>query len=134
MASQQMNETTEQARDLASLAGQDRVLLTTYSYRDGMAQEVPMRFALQGNTIYVLSEEGGEATWVQNLLRNPEASLSIGTQKRAGMGRVLTGDEEAERARRLLAEKYEGWHAGEELSDWARTGLPVAIDLSARPG
>jgi hypothetical protein len=29
----------------------------------------------------------------------------------------------------MLAEKYQEWKEGKTLSDWARTALPVAIDL-----
>jgi hypothetical protein len=32
-------------------------------------------------------------------------------------------------ARHLLAGKYQGWKEGKKLSDWARTALPVALDL-----
>jgi hypothetical protein len=41
---------------------------------------------------------------------------------------VIDSGEDA-RVRRLLAAKYEGWEEGKRLSGWARTSLPVAIDL-----
>jgi len=29
----------------------------------------------------------------------------------------------------LLASKYQGWRKGRRMSEWARTALPVAIDI-----
>jgi hypothetical protein len=40
----------------------------------------------------------------------------------------VTGADDA-LARELLAAKYQGWRAGAPLSGWARTALPVAVDL-----
>jgi hypothetical protein len=39
-------------------------------------------------------------------------------------------DPEDRLARELLAAKYQGWEPGKPLSAWARTALPVVIDLS----
>jgi hypothetical protein len=41
----------------------------------------------------------------------------------------VTDEKEEKLARHLLAEKYQGWKQGQSLSAWARTALPVAIDL-----
>ncbi|MGH2514423.1 MAG: nitroreductase/quinone reductase family protein [Ktedonobacterales bacterium] len=127
---QHIEETRPDMSEGISAAVEDICYLTTYG-RNGGAHEVEMRFAQLGSTLYLLSTEGGEAEWVQNLLRNPEASLRIGSRKRAGMGRVITNSREDDQARRLLARKYEGWDDGQEMSEWARTALPVAIDLNA---
>lgn len=111
-------------------APEETCFLTTYG-QDGAAHEVEMRYTQLGNTLYMLSTEGGNAEWVKNLLRNPEASLRMGTRKRAGMGRIITNTAEEEQTRRMLARKYEGGNEQQELSDWARTSLPVAIDMGA---
>jgi hypothetical protein len=34
-------------------------------------------------------------------------------------------------ARHMLAEKYQGWKEGQELSEWGRTALVVGIDLDS---
>jgi len=39
--------------------------------------------------------------------------------------------EEDTAARYLLAEKYQEWEAGTTLSEWARTALTIAIDLTS---
>jgi len=44
---------------------------------------------------------------------------------------MIEGEPDEMLARRLLAAKYQGWREGRLLSAWARTSLPVAIDLVA---
>lgn len=126
-------EANQQGRhEMAWAADDDHCTLTTYDRDSGMAHDVEMRFALQGGRIYMLSDEGGDAHWVQNLLRNPEVSVRIGSETVAGMGRAIADGPEAETARHLLAAKYEGWRDGQPLGDWAQNALPVAIDLAPR--
>jgi deazaflavin-dependent oxidoreductase (nitroreductase family) len=111
---------------------EDHCQLSTFDRKSGRVHEVQMRFARRGDTIYMLADEGARADWVQNIIKNPEASLRIGNETVSGMGRVVTSHSEDEQARRLLAEKYEGWRDGQELSGWARTALPVAIEHAPR--
>src|SRR5215469_5600826 len=113
---QHFEETRPDMSGITAQAMEDICFLTTYG-QDGGAHEVEMRYDQLGNTIYMLSTEGGRAEWVRNLLRNPEASLRMGTRKRAGMGRIITNGAEEERARRMLARKYESWSDEQELSE-----------------
>lgn len=125
-------EATQPGMSDMPLAGrQESCTLTTYDRESGMAHDVEMRYASQNDRIYMLSDEGGDAHWVQNLLRNPEVSVRIGSDTVAGMARAIADGPEAETARRVLAAKYEGWRDGQPLTDWARNALPVAIDLVA---
>jgi hypothetical protein len=48
-----------------------------------------------------------------------------------GTARLVSEKEEDMLARSLLAEKYQEWEDGKTLSKWARTALPVAIDLKS---
>ena len=103
-------------------------LLTTFDRTGGQADDVQMYFALQGDTMYMLSGGGSAAEWVQNIIKNPEASVKTPTETFAGMARVVTGPDEAQIARQLIASKYEQCHEGQPLSDWAREALPIAVD------
>ncbi|HLZ24268.1 MAG TPA: nitroreductase/quinone reductase family protein [Ktedonobacterales bacterium] len=127
---QHIEETHPDMSAILPAEPEETCFLTTYG-RNGGAHEVEMRYAQLGNTLYMLSTEGGDAEWVRNLLHNPEASLRIGTEKRAGMGRVVTNAAEDGQVRRMLARKYEGWRERRKLSDWALSALPVAIDMTA---
>ena len=78
----------------------------------------------------MLSGGGERADWVRNLTKTPRVRVRIGTRTATGTARVLrAGTKENELARQLLDGKYQGWRDGKRLSDWARTALPVAIEL-----
>jgi deazaflavin-dependent oxidoreductase (nitroreductase family) len=120
------NDTHRSPQDV----GVDTCSLTTFDRDTGSARDVAMRFAIEGATLYLLSDAGGDADWVKNLLKNPEASLRIGDETVAGMGRIIPEGDEEQRARRALARKYDGWREGQTLTDWASSSLPVAVDLN----
>lgn len=122
---------SDQQRSLPSDA-EDHCMLSTFDRKSGRVHDVPMRYARQGDIIYLLADEGARSDWVQNIIKNPEASLRIGGETISGMGRVVTRHDEDEQARHLLAEKYESWREGQEMSQWARTALPVAIEHAPR--
>ncbi len=116
---------------LSQVADQDYAYLTTFGRNTGRPHEIEIWFATAGGRLYMLSGGRDASDWVQNILANPEVSVRIGDQTFAGMARIVTSpSEEEDQTRRLLAGKYEHWEPGEPLSDWARTSLPVAIDLT----
>ena len=55
--------------------------------------------------------------------------MRLGDLTRTGAARLVEAPDEDARARRLLDAKYMGWKEGKRLSGWARTALPVAVDL-----
>lgn len=112
------------------LADKDFAYLTTTGRRTGKEHTIEIWFALRDSRIYVLSGGGDRADWVKNLRKSPRVRLRIGTQTATATARVVrAGTKEDELARRLLDGKYQGWREGKRLSGWARTALPVAIDL-----
>lgn len=119
----------EQNSLLASLAKEDYCYLTTTGRVSGRPHEIEIWFGLQNSTLYLLSG-GGKSDWVKNLLKNPSVTVRIGKRTFAGTARLVQEKEEDAAARYLLAEKYQEWEDGKTLSEWARTALPVAIDLN----
>jgi deazaflavin-dependent oxidoreductase (nitroreductase family) len=95
----------------------------------GSPHEIEIWFALEGETLYMLSDSHG-SDWVKNLRRTPEVTLRIAGETLDGRARVVDDEREDELARRLLVEKYEPGYGS--LADWRRTALPVAVDLGAR--
>ena len=67
---------------------------------------------------------------MQNLLANGNVTVRVGRKTYSGVGRLVQSPEEDRKARRLLAAKYEAWEPGRRLSSWARSSLPVAVDLA----
>jgi deazaflavin-dependent oxidoreductase (nitroreductase family) len=79
--------------------------------------------------IYLLSGGRDRAHWVRNLRREPAVRVRIGGRWFAGVAGEVEGGSDEPLARELLAAKYQRWAPGRSLSAWARTSLPVAIDL-----
>jgi deazaflavin-dependent oxidoreductase (nitroreductase family) len=116
---------------LASLAQEEYCYLTTTGRVSGKPHEIEIWFGLQNGTLYLLSGGGEQADWVKNLRKDPSVTVRIAKQAFAGTARLVSEKEEEARARYLLAEKYDEWEEGKTLSEWARTALPVAIDLNS---
>jgi deazaflavin-dependent oxidoreductase (nitroreductase family) len=112
-----------------ALAGEDYCYLTTTGRKTGQPHEIEIWFGLAGPTLYVLSGGRDRSDWVKNIQREPGVTVRIGRQTFAGRARAVgPGDEDAA-ARKLLVGKYAPGSSG-DLSNWGRTALPVAVDLT----
>jgi deazaflavin-dependent oxidoreductase (nitroreductase family) len=114
-----------------SLAGEDYCYLATTGRVSGQPRTIEIWFAIEGETLYMLSGGRDRSQWVRNLMREPAVSVRIRDVVLPGRARVVdeTGDEDG-LARRLLFEKYTARYGG-DLSDWRETALPVAVDLDS---
>ena len=117
--------------DPQQLAGEDFCYLTTTGRVSGRPHTIEIWFALDGRTLYMLSGGGASADWVKNLLRAPEVAVRIRDVAYAGRARLIERVDEDALARRLLVGKYQPGY-GEDLSEWGRESLPVAVDLVGR--
>jgi deazaflavin-dependent oxidoreductase (nitroreductase family) len=104
--------------------------LTTVGRRSGRRHTIEIWFALHGTTLYMLAGGGRNSDWVRNLIETPSVRVRIGRRTFAGRARVVADGAEKRRARRLLPAKYQPGY-DEDLSEWRRTALPVAVDLDA---
>lgn len=101
--------------------------LTTTGRISREPHRIEIWFALHEGVVYLLSGARDRSDWVRNLLAAPEVALELGDRTRTTKARVLeVGTDEDALARRLLVEKYQAGY-GEDLVDWGRTSLPVAI-------
>ncbi|HSL31496.1 MAG TPA: nitroreductase family deazaflavin-dependent oxidoreductase [Anaerolineales bacterium] len=124
-----MKDTGAISELLSGLLNEEYCYLTTTGRVTGRPHEIEIWFALQGSTLYLLS--GSKTSdWVKNLLKNPSVMVRIGEHTFMGTARLVQEKEEEEIARYRIAEKYREWEEGRTLSQWARTALPVAIDLT----
>jgi deazaflavin-dependent oxidoreductase (nitroreductase family) len=108
--------------------------LGTVGRRSGRWHVVEIWYGERAGVFYLMSGGGESADWVRNLRANPRVRLRIGGPRELGLddaveatAAFVTDPVEDAMARRLLAQKYQGWRAGGELSDWARTALVVAV-------
>ncbi len=120
--------------DVSELAGTDYCYLTTIGRTSGQPREIEIWFGLVGTTLYMLSGGRDRSHWVRNLKKTPEVSVRIGDRTFAGVARTVAPDTEEDAvARKLLVEKYQPGY-GNDLTNWGRTSLPVAVDLDVPSG
>jgi deazaflavin-dependent oxidoreductase (nitroreductase family) len=112
----------------APLGRESFCYLTTVGRRTGRPREIEIWFALEGETLYMLSGGRDSSNWVRNLIQEPSVSVRIGTETFPGRARVVPPGSEDTLARRLLLEKYA---RGDELDRWGGEALAVAVDLAA---
>jgi len=117
--------------DLSQFADVDFCYLTTTGRVTGRPHTIEIWFALHEHTLYMLSGGGVNADWVKNLLHSPEVTVRIQGVHFTGRGRIVEQAEEDALARRILVAKYQP-RDSDDLSDWGRTALPVAVDLLSR--
>jgi deazaflavin-dependent oxidoreductase (nitroreductase family) len=113
----------------STLGSESFCYLMTVGRRTGRPREIEIWFALEGETLYMLSGGRDRSNWVRNLIQEPSVSVRIGTETFPGRARVVPPDSEEDAlARRLLIDKYA---RADELDRWGREALAVAVDLAA---
>ena len=116
---------------LSLLAKEDYCYLTTTGRMTGKPHEIEIWFGVQNSSIYLMSGDH-KSDWVKNLLKDPNVTLRIAKHNFSGIARLVKEEQEEITARNMLADKYKEREADGSLSEWARTALPVAIDLKER--
>jgi deazaflavin-dependent oxidoreductase (nitroreductase family) len=116
---------------LLSLAKEEYCYLTTTGRVSGRPHEIEIWFGLRDQTLYLLSGGGTQSDWVKNLRKHPSVSVRVGQYMFAGRARLVREAEEDRAARLLVARKYQEMDDEETPDEWARTALPVAIDLTS---
>ena len=115
---------------LSNFSAEEYCYLTTTGRVTGNPHEIEIWFAVHDTSLHLMAGGKYESDWVRNLLKNPSVSVRIANQTFAGTARIVTDETEEREARYALAEKYQEWEEGKTLSHWAKTALPVAIDIS----
>ena len=116
-----MNELTRSAND-------DFCYLTTTGRRSGNPHLIEIWFAMRDNTLYLLAGGRDKSDWVRNIMRDPHVRVRLRDANYAATARVVSDPAEDALARELVVGKYQPRDA-DDLSEWGRTSLPVAIDI-----
>ena len=124
------NPNDDLAKLLSNLSAEEYCYLTTTGRVTGNPHEIEIWFAVHDTSLHLMAGGMYESDWVKNLLKNPSVSVRIANHTFAGTARIVTDETEERKARYALAEKYQEWEEGRTLSNWAKTALPVAIDIS----
>lgn len=128
----QSSKNTQAIADLlANLTKEDYCYLTTTGRVSGRLHQIEIWFGVQNRSIYMLSGSG-KSDWMKNLLKDPNVTVRIAKHDFTGTARIVKNEQEEMMARNMLADKYNERETDGSLSEWARTALPVAIDLKER--
>jgi deazaflavin-dependent oxidoreductase (nitroreductase family) len=111
-----------------NLAEEDFCYLTTTGRISGRPHTIEIWFALHEQTIYLLSGGRDKSDWVKNALQIPTVQMKINSTIFNGKARLITDSEEDALARKIVFEKYVP-RSSDDLVDWSRTSLPIAIDI-----
>lgn len=114
--------------DVSALAREEYCYVTSTGRVTGKPHPIEIWFGMAGWTIYLLAGDE-KSDWVKNMRVEPQVTVKMGKQTFKAQARIITDMHEDALARELLASKYQNWKEGLEFSEWARTGLPMAIDL-----
>jgi deazaflavin-dependent oxidoreductase (nitroreductase family) len=116
-------------QSLQQHADDDFCYLTTIGRVTGRAHEIEIWFALHEHTLYMLSGGREQSDWVKNLQKNPQVRVRFGGESFEGRARVVADGAEDGLARRIVVAKYQPRDA-DDLTDWGRTSLAVAVDFA----
>ena len=114
---------------LSNLSAEEYCYLTTTGRVTGKPHEIEIWFVVHDNTLHLLAGGKYESDWVKNLLKTPSVAVRIAKHIFTGTARIVSEEKEEMKARTAMAEKYQEWEEGRTLSHWARTALPIAIDI-----
>ena len=117
------------SEQLPKLSREEYCYLTTTGRKSGKPHEIEIWFGIHGYSLYLLSGGNDDSDWVKNLRADPNVRVRIAKQTFQGVARIVRNIEEESLARPMLAAKYYGWKEGQEMSEWARDALVIAIDL-----
>jgi len=116
---------------LTRLSKEEYCYLTTIGRVSGKPHEIEIWFGVLDGKLYLLSGGSGDSDWVKNLMKTPQVTVRIAKHTFTGRARTLNDQKEDAPVRKLLDGKYQGWREGHRLSKWARTALPVEIELES---
>ena len=118
--------------DRGELAELDYCYVTTTGRRSGSPHTIEIWFALHDDIVYLLAGGGETSDWVKNLREHPTVGVRLGDRDLICRARLVEDPAEDELARRLVHEKYRPRYS-DDLDEWRRTALPVAIELPEPP-
>lgn len=112
--------------------------LSTVGRVTGKWHTIEIWYVAHGGVMYLMAGDPATSDWVRNILANPQVLWRLGGTRDLttdgavpAEARPLTDAPFTEDAvRRLMAARYQGWHEGADLSDWARTAQVIAVHVT----
>lgn len=111
------------------MASDDYCYLTTTGRKSGNPHRIEIWYALEGDTLYLMSGGRMKSHWTQNVAANPAVSVELDGVTYQATARLLEDGDESERARTFVFDKYAP-RFKDDLTEWRERALPVALDLN----
>ena len=92
--------------DIEKVANESTVELTTTGRKSGKPHTKPIWFVYDQGRLYLQAGKGGKTDWYQNLKKNPQMTLKIGTLTFAGKAKFIDDQKETEIIHNLFSAKY----------------------------
>jgi deazaflavin-dependent oxidoreductase (nitroreductase family) len=80
--------------------------LTTTGRRSGKPHEIEIWFGVTDSTLYLISGGGLASDWYQNLVADPNVTVRIQDETRAGRARLVSNEDERRRVGDAMGAKY----------------------------
>lgn len=117
--------------DIASVADEKYIYLTTTGRRTGRPHTVELWFAVAQGKLY-LSHEGKYTDWMKNILNNNRVAFTIRRLDWEGTAQIVGGGDAFETGKYALYRKYYGDATKEVIDDWfsESTVIEILVDTA----
>ena len=115
--------------DLEKVANESTVEMTTTGRKSGKAHTKPIWFVYDQGHLYLQSGQEGKSDWYQNLKKNPQMTLKIGTVIFQGKAKFIDDQNETERIHGLFSAKYIGARLAGMVGSSIGHGKAVEVEL-----
>jgi len=116
--------------DIASVADEKHIYLTTTGRRTGRPHTVELWFAIAHGNLY-LSHEGKYTDWMKNILNNNHLTFTIKSLNGEGMARIVSSGDAFETGKSALYRKYYGKARKDVIDDWFSESTVIEIMFDA---
>ena len=115
--------------DLEKVANESTVEITTTGRKSGKAHTKQIWFVYDQGRLYLQSGKEGKSDWYQNLKKNPQMTLKIGTVTFQGKAKFIDDQKEIERIHGLFSAKYIGARLAGMVGSSIGHGKAVEVEL-----
>ena len=112
--------------DVAGVADEKYIYLTTRGRRTGNPHTVELWFAVVEGRVY-LSHEGKYTDWIRNILKDDHVEFRVRGNQFKGRARIVKRGEAFEVGKRALYLKYYGKASKDIIDDWFSESSVIEI-------
>jgi len=108
------------------LAQSSELTITVTGRKSGRAISIPIWFALEGDTLYLLPVQGSDTQWYKNVLSNPKIRIEAGSAKAEITATPVT---DAKQVKSVIEKFRSKYGAGEVKKYYSKLDVAVIAHL-----